>query len=431
MEVYQTIFEAFLYLFEGLIIFYYARNMFEQKFRTSVSITFLFLGYLVLFFVYKLDLTTLNMFAILVVNVLIFSFLYNCNFKTVLFHSFLLLCIMVACEWFSIFTISAILHKDFNAYQDNFSIHVMNIISSKLLYFIICILMVNFFAKGKKNGKSKSLFWVLLLMPLSTLIILLVFRYITFEAVLSNQMQFYSSIASGLLLATNIIVFFLYEYSVSNWEKLFELRAIQQKQELDETYLTILEQNNINLKIFTHDIKNHLEQISNLTQDSSIQKYITKLYGTIQKYDTIGASKNKILDIILSKYSTLCANKNIEISFNIKTANLSLIDDMDLSTILNNVLDNAVESALNSKKRKITVDIFTKQMFEIIKVKNSCDTPPQSNETKLLTSKKDKMSHGLGLISVQRTLKKYNGLFDWFYDDELSIFIVTIAIPKA
>lgn len=430
MAVYQIIFEILLYITEGWIVFYYARGMFEQKHKTAISLPCILCGYAILFFVYQFDDAFLNSCAILIINTLIFISLYNCNLKTAFFHSVLLLCVMVACEWILIFTISTILHEDFNAYQGDFHIHVLNVVFSKLVYYLILIVIVKFFSKSKRYNKNESIFWILLIMPFTSLVVLLTFRYVTYEIALSAKMQIICSVASGLLLIANIVVFFIYEYSIRNLEKLFELQTIEQKQKTDETYLAVLEQNNTDLKVFTHDIKNHLEQICNLTDSESIRSYISKLYGTVNQYETIGISNNKTLDIIISKYQALCSNKNIEISFNVKTANFSFVDDVDLSTILNNILDNATEAAQQSKKRKITVDIFTKQAYEVLKVKNSCDLPPRTKNTQLITKKTNSEIHGFGLQSVRRTLKKYNGVLDWTYDEDRKIFITTIAIPK-
>ena len=430
MAAYQTIFEILLYVSEGLIIFYYAHRMFEQKYSNIKSMAFIALGYTILFLVYKFDIALLNICFIALINTLIFILLYNCNFKTAFFHSIMLICIMGACEWILIFIISTILHEDFNAYQNDFTIHVFNIITSKTIYYLICVAITNFFSKDKKQGKNTSVFWGLMVMPFTSLLILLALRYITYEVVLSSYMQIFLSAVSALLLITNIVVFFLYEYAIQDREKLYELETTEQRQKTDETYMAVLEQTNMDLKIFTHDIKNHLEQISHLNNNEAIQGYISELYGTIQKYETVGASHNKTLDIIISKYNTLCESKSIEISFNVKTANLSFMSDVDLSTVFNNAMDNAVEAAQQSKRKKITVDIFSKGAYEVVKIKNGCDHSPNVQNEKLLTKKKDKKHHGLGIKSVQRVLKKYNGIYDWEYDDNQKIFITTIAIPK-
>ncbi len=430
MEVYQTIFEVLLYLCEGLIIFYYARRMFTQKYRTALSLPCVFLGYAVLFTIYQFDNAVLNSCMILAVNTLLFILLYNCNIKTAFFHSMLLLCIMVACEWILIFIISTVLHQGFNAYRSDLNIHILNIVSSKLVYALICIAAANIFSKDKRYNKNNSVFWILLIMPLTSLIVLLALRYVTYETELSAKMQIFCSVASALLLIANIVVFFIYEYAVRNMEKLFELQTAEQKRHLDETYLSVLEQNNRDLKVFTHDIKNHLEQIGNLSDNASIRQYVSKLYGTVHQYEAIGISQNKILDILIGKYNALCANRHIEIYFNVKTANLSCMDDVDISTVLNNILDNAVEAAQQSRTRKIAVDIFTKQSYEVLRVKNSCDCPPTIENKQLITRKADKDIHGLGMQSVQRTLKKYDGVFDWAYDAEQHIFTTTAAVPK-
>ena len=182
--------------------------------------------------------------------------------------------------------------------------------------------------------------------------------------------------------------------------------------------------------MLTHDIKNHLEQISRLSDDDSVQDYVENLYGTLNKYSNIGQSGNKHLDIIISKYNALCNTKNIDIVFNIKTSNLSNIAPVDLSTIFNNLLDNAVEAAEHSEIKTINVDIYSKKAFEVICICNSCDTPPQQSNHKLLTLKKNKELHGIGLSSVQKALKKYDGLFEWAYNEEERIFTVTVAIPN-
>lgn len=430
MVIYKTLFEIILYFTEGLIIFYYARSLFEQKYNNVISLLDIFSSYLVLYGVYLLDNALLNVVAIILLDTLIFTFLYNCNFKTAFFHSILLVVIMVACEWILIFIISYILKQDFNSYQDNYNIHILNIISSKLVYYILCLILVNIFSKNKKQNKDKTVFWTLLIMPLSTMSVLLVFRYITFETKVSNKMNIISSIVFAFLLISNIIVFFIYEYSIKNSEKLFELQSEKQKQKIDKQYFEVLERNNKDLKIFTHDIKNHLEQISNLTNDKKISEYISKLYGTINQYSNIAISGNKTLDVIISKYNTICSNKNINITFNVKTANLIDIETVDLSTILNNALDNAVESAEQSANKKISVDIYTKKSFEIIKIQNSCDIAPMTSNKKLLTSKKEKALHGLGIESIERTINHYDGLFDWSYDEENKVFEITIALPK-
>lgn len=384
----------------------------------------------VLFGIYYANSTIVNFVALFAIYCLIFCLLYRCGIFTAVFNTIVLLCIMTASEWCIIFLTSLFLKKDFYAYQESTPLQMFDITLSKLAYYFICLILVRIFSKKKVNAQNKSSFWKLMIMPVSSVFALFVFRYISLETLLSSTSNILCSVASLCLLISNIIVFFIYENSINNASELYELKATQQKQEIEEQYLNILEQNNKDLKIFTHDIKNHLEQISNITDDEKIKEYISKLYKTVNQYSNVAVSGNKVLDIIISKYNTLCENKNITVSFSARTANLADVDNTDLSTILNNALDNAVRSAEQSKSKNISVEIYTKDFFEIIKIQNSCDSPPLSADKKLFTTKKDKDIHGYGTESIKRTLKKYNGIFDWSYSNEQKIFETVIAIPK-
>lgn len=429
MAVYQIIFNIVLYFSEGLIVYYYANSFFQHKYSTTRTIISVMISHAVLLGIYYANNTILNFVALFIIYCLIFFLLYKCGFFTALFNTIVLLCIMVASEWCIIFLTSLFLKKDFYAYQESAPLQMFDITLSKLAYYFICLVLVRIFSKKKINTQNKSSFWKLMIMPAASVFSLFVFRYISLNAILSSTANILCSITSLFLLLSNIVVFFIYENSINNASELYELKATQQKQEIEKQYLDILEQNNKDLKIFTHDIKNHLEQISNMTDDSGIKGYISKLYKTVNQYSNIAISGNKALDIIISKYNTLCENKSIAISFSVKTANLSDIDNTDLSTILNNALDNAVQSAERSKCKNISVDIYTKELFEIIKIQNSCDLAPISANKNLFTSKKDKNLHGFGTESIKRTLKKYDGIFDWSYDNNCKIFETTIAIP--
>lgn len=431
MVVYKTLFEIILYFTEGLIVFYYANSFFKRKYSMLKTIVVISLSHLLLFGIYYANNTILNFVSLFIVYCLIFSLLYECRFFTSLFNTILLLVIMLACEWCIIFLTSLFLDKDFYAYQESIPLQMFDITLSKLAYYFICLILIRIFSKKNINTQNKSVFCQLMIMPVASVFALFVFRYISLETLLTDTSNMLCSIASLFLLLSNIVVFIIYERSISNAAELYELRSIKQKEEIDKQYFDILERNNKDLKIFTHDIKNHLEQIGNLTDNAEISSYISKLYGTVNKYSSVALSGNKTLDVIISKYNTICSNKNISVTFNVKTANLMDIDNADLSTILNNALDNAVESAEQSSVKRISVDIYAKELFEIIKIQNSCDSVPITLHKKLLTSKKEKELHGFGVESIMRTIKHYDGMFDWNYNEKDKFFEVTIAIPKS
>lgn len=429
MEAYQIIFNILLYFSEGLILFYYADSFFERKYSALKTVLCVSAFHIALFGIYYLDNTILNLAALFAAYCLVFSLLYKCKILSSIFNSTLLLAVMWICEWAVLFITTLFNDKDFNAYQYSPAVRIFDTTLSKLAYYLVCLILIRLFSKQIKNKQNKAVYWQLMIMPVSSLAAIFAFRYITSETALTNKANIICSVVSLLLLFANIVVFLVYEHAINTAAELYELRAIRQKQETEKQYLDILEQNNKDLKIFTHDIKNHLEQIGNIAENDEVTKYISGLYGTINQYGNTVISGNKTLDIILSKYNTLCANKSISITVKVREANLSDIDDSDLSTILNNALDNAVEAAEKSAKKQIFVDIYSHRDFEVVKIQNSCDTAPKTSDQKLLTAKPNKDLHGLGYESIVRTVKRYRGIPDWVYDEENKIFELTVAIP--
>lgn len=210
-----------------------------------------------------------------------------------------------------------------------------------------------------------------------------------------------------------------------------DLKAIQQQAENDERYFEVIEQSNKDMQVFAHDIKNHLIQIRNMEDFESAKNYIDSIYPQIETFSSIGISQNKMLDLIISKYIKLCGSKDIKFSVDVKTANLNYIADSDLSTLLNNLLDNAVEAAEQTKEKKITLKIYSKSKnFDALTLSNSCNSPPISSGQKLQTTKKNKRFHGIGLKSVIKTVDKYNGIYDWNYDEKSNTFETIIAFSK-
>lgn len=61
---------------------------------------------------------------------------------------------------------------------------------------------------------------------------------------------------------------------------------------------------------------------------------------------------------------------------------------------------------------------------------NSCDVEPHAEHGKLLTSKKNKDTHGFGTKSIKRIVQKYNGEMQWEYDNDQKQFKLVILFPK-
>lgn len=426
----KIITDIFIYFFEFLLFLYYSDSLFSAKKSARIRVPLIFLSIAFLGVIYQLNITYLNTILMFIIYTLLLFCFYKVSLKTAVFHSFIFLFVMFVSE-ILVMALSSIFYKGFNAFETNRLDYLLIVTTSKLIYSGLMLIILKLFAQKEGKEHYNKYYWPLFVMPLTSVIVLICFRYISYQMQLTKTMSVLWIISCVGLLFANILVFIIYEFSLKNTKELYELKSIQDREEQDRRYFEIIEQSNKEMRVFSHDIKNHLIQISNLENMEEVQRYINGIYPTVERFNRTGISKNKVLDLIISKYAMLCEKKNIKFSVDVKTANLSYIDDTDLSSLMNNLLDNAVEAAEKTDNGFVRLDIFSRNgMCDGLSVKNNCSVAPITDGGKLKTTKKNKKLHGIGTQSIKKILEKYEAVYDWEYDDNLKTFETNIVFTR-
>ena len=343
---------------------------------------------------------------------------------SLVFFDIIFVAIMLVSE-IIVMILGVALFSDFSKFESDKLGYVYTIVTSKLIYFIIMMAILKLSIRKKESESGNKYYWLLFVMPLASTIALLSFRYMAYYAELTPQMTFWWMLSAVLLLFANIIVFVIYEYSSRNTKELYELKALARQEEYDRKYYDVVEQSNNEMRVFAHDMKNHLFALSQMSDSPEVKSYIEKISGEIQKAGKGCESGNHTLDIILNKYVAECERKGISFEYDVSLANFGFVEDYDLVTILGNLLDNALEAAEQSVAKKITLSTAKVNTYDSLTVKNSCDTPPDKN---LKTTKKNKQLHGLGIKSIQKAVKKYDGELEWEYDENEKQFSITVIL---
>lgn len=426
----KTFIDICVYCFEFLFFYYYSNSLFKPKYKRKTRIIVTIIAGTLLCVIYQFNITYINLVLLLATLFLMFYFLYNISYKTALFHSFILILVMVVIEMITI-TFSSVIYKSFNAFENNQRAYMFLILTSKLLYLIIMMIVLKYFAKKENKEEVNKYYWFLFIMPLASILLLISMRYVTYQVKLSRGISWLWIISCTGILLANIVVFLIYEFSLKNQKELYQLKETKRREVQDQQYFKIIEKANNDMRSYAHDMKNHLIQIRNEDDVNEIHAYVDKLIPSFKKFSATGISKNKMLDLILNKYLIICESKNITFDIDVKTANLSYIEDIDLSTLMNNLLDNAVEAAEKFNNGFVQISIFSKNnLYDGLIIKNTCITPPEVKNGILKTKKLDPQLHGIGISSIKKIIKKYNAVYDWKYDKDKKIFETDIAFVK-
>lgn len=369
----------------------------------------------------------INIATTFVVNVLFSTLCFDTTIYKSSFYSALLGIINAVVEVTVVFYISYIIGNEFGDYNDNLLLAAFLAVTIKTLYFLIILVLI----KAIHPEENQNTFpFTFLIYPICASVCQGIFWHICSMPNTTYHTQFLLAIASICIFVSSILLFVTYSHQLKAAKISMQVTNEMKRLQSEQSYYHILEQQNQQLMIYAHDAKNHLTAIKCLSQDPQINGYVTKLSDQLAEYTRNCHSGNKLLDVMIHKFCIECEMKNIRFEYDIKLCNLSDVEDIDLVAILGNLIDNAITAADKSRKRTVSFATAKRNSYNILVITNSCDDPPQLHGQNLITSKADSNRHGFGLKSVKKTLKKYQGDFEWEYDTAEHTFTITVMVGE-
>lgn len=420
-----------LQIIEALIAFYFYESISHLTNKRFTRLTIIIISYLImcavnLIFDYNV---IANAISILFFHFMFSFCLYHQKINKSIFYPILFTCLMGGSEIGVIDFITFISGGEARDYIDNALLYSIHIVLSKSILFLAIKIVSSIINKFSYNEKFDFEFYIY---PIVLLIVIVVFVIISYQNDLTSQSHIVIAVSSVILISVIIVTCILQQQSAKRKSELLELKAIQQKQDIENTYFELLEHQNEELQIFVHDIQKHLGNIYNLSGDSEKTKnYISNLSTDLSDSNKIGKTSNKLLDLIIDKYKYISSKQNIQLETGIHSSDLSFITDNDLTSIFNNLLDNAVDAAKKSSEKKITLSINSFGSMLTVDLSNSCDIPPVLKNDKLVSTKKEQGLHGYGFKSITKAVKKYNGDIEWHYNDDDKTFNISILFLKS
>lgn len=318
--------------------------------------------------------------------------------------------------------------KYVNVFDYSNSEYILSQFSTKIVIYALILLMRNFKQLGNQF-ELPTMYWLasIFLPFLSLILIVIIFD------IVSRENVFLAIISTTILLAFNGMVFYLYENLIEAYQKQFEnqLLLAQNQAYVEQLNANIKKQED--LDILRHDMKHHIVVLQDLLERQENQQaltYLQKMYHiTAQIKGRWVQSGNDIVDSILNQKIELAVKEQIEVKTQLEIPNVLAIEAFDLSLILGNLLDNAI----NAVKQLPVLErhIYLKIIFEHDTLNITCYNPyngqlRMNRQGELLTTQEDKQKHGKGLKSIDNTLKKYQG--SKYINSDNNTFIIAVIL---
>ncbi len=218
-----------------------------------------------------------------------------------------------------------------------------------------------------------------------------------------------------ILLGMNILIFYVY-MKLADDLRLRRMAAVYEQQlELCERHQQERELSMLQLRDIKHNMKNNLISILAYAENKEYEKmtgFIEEIMGEGgMVIASISNSGNIVIDSLIGYWYVTAQNKRIIFKTDICIPMIMPFKGADLSLILGNLLENAVEAAEKvEENRYINVKMKFDKNNLLLFVDNSYKGKLlKTRDNRLKSTKSDAENHGVGLASVYRAVAKYHG----------------------
>lgn len=305
---------------------------------------------------------------------------------------------------------------------------------SKIILLMILILLKIFTHSRLKRDISIGYWFVLFFVPMGSIFILNTLFSLC-ESSKEKNASVMALLSSAVILSINFLIFHIYEFLSDRLEIRRQQIIFNKQVELCKNQIAEREESDLNIRNIKHDIENHLICIREFIDRNDMafaKRYIEDLLSENNYFKSNSSinSGNIVVDTLLNYKNSVMQDLGIQMITHIEIPYNFEFNDADICVILGNCIDNSIEAVKvidESSRRCITLELIYRKNSLILRISN----PFRGNIMKdhhgnFITTKNEPENHGIGLISVAKAVKRYNGLVNITTND--NIFCVQILM---
>lgn len=388
----------------------------KAYFRKGCRIVFLIL--FVAFMVFSVNLlnsTTLNLLFTLTVNFLFICLVMKGRFLEKTLHFLLILAVQYGGEFLASVFFAGGLNRTVTLTHYT---RVYQIVVLKLITFIIYV-TIKQLLPGKETANRNyfdiKTFFMFITMPVASLGIMFSLTYIDFDFTDMPLVRVSLTVFYFLLVLGNALVYYAF-WRYGNIQYKIHLQRKQiAEQEMELRHFQQVECINRKNAEFHHDINHYLKTIGKLAEDNrsgEILAILKELQIEFSEKENTCYCSNAIINTLLSEEKEEAGKNNVAYDIYVEPGfHIGGILETDMIAIMGNLYKNALEAASQCKEGFIRMKMFMQNdgCFAVVKLENSFEGSLLYQGEQLMTTKADRVNHGIGVGRVRELAGKYQG----------------------
>lgn len=179
-----------------------------------------------------------------------------------------------------------------------------------------------------------------------------------------------------------------------------------------------------------HDLRHHIHMVNyylNEKQYDKLEEYVRAYSNSIPDLDRIRFCDNQFINNILLYFASQARDHAIDFQVQVVVSNEMPVKEHDISVLLGNLLENAIDACLEQKdsERRIVIKGKDEAHALIFTIDNTCENEIKKNKKgEFLTTKPT--GNGIGVNSAKKIVKRYNGFFS--ADKKGNMFCVSFML---
>lgn len=183
-----------------------------------------------------------------------------------------------------------------------------------------------------------------------------------------------------------------------------------------------------------HDIRHHMLIMQELLDNGETEKasdYLKQYLDSSRKKTAVKLCGNPIVNMIVSHYRDIAEKLDISFSIRISIPDKLPIQDIDISVLLGNLLENAMEavSAADLASREVKLNMGCRGKMLGITVDNSFNGVVYKRDGKYFSTKSE--HRGLGLDSISDIAEKYHGGVEFRHDEKMFYSSIMLGLDES
>ena len=422
------IIEYMLCLIENGIVFSFLNALMERRFRSRISVmTVIIINSSVIFLCAGLG-VSLRAVILAAITIIGSGFVFKgaIHIKSALSVTLLFLFNMIDI----VFGLLSSLILDEKFYEVFFGSTIKRVILCLIIKAVDALVIFSvyrLFLKYKLEASRKV--WNLYCLVMSAfLFVTVIFTELYQNASENLSVSILYFTASMTFFIAGMISIYFFTYICNSFRNEKRLYILQTGYDGIKEQLAVQSANSEKISTIRHDAKNHLQNAKALllqgrydAAESLVDEMIGQTNSIHPEFNA--ATGNDIIDAAITVKSAICKSRGIDFNLSCERLPKINISEIDLSSLISNILDNAVTAAEKAETPRVTLKIFVRGDYLNIVSENTYSNEIKKNGegklTTFLTTKCNTNEHGYGTRIIGEIAQKYDGTCVYEYENGL------------